>query len=145
MKIRRFKLSDTEQVIEILKLNRQYVPQVEGPENMKRVSRCKAAVYLVATKHGKVVGVVRGVYDGSRALIHQLSVHPHHQKQGVGTALTHAIATQFKTMGAPTLSVTANTQNQPFFQRLGFTQLPQITFMLANDIDQVATQKTPTA
>ena len=65
---------------------------------MKRVSECKAAVYLVAIKHGKVMGVVRGVYDGSRALIHQISVHPKHQKHGVGSALVREIANRFKAM-----------------------------------------------
>ena len=59
MKVRDFKLDDTDDVVEILKLNDQYSPLVEGPEAVKRVSECRAAVYLVAVSYGKVVGVVK--------------------------------------------------------------------------------------
>ena len=142
MKIRNFKVTDANAVAEILKLNNQYVPLIEAPENMKRVSQCKAAVYLVAEKHGKVIGVIKGVYDGSRAQIHQLSVHPEHQKQGTGTALTREIAKRFKKMGAPTISVTASTRSQHFFEKLGFKTIPQVIFMIAYSTEELTTQKT---
>jgi N-acetylglutamate synthase-like GNAT family acetyltransferase len=137
MKIREFKIDDAHDVEEILKLNDQYSPLVEGREAMKRVTECKAAVYLVALKYGKVVGVVRGVYDGSRALVHQISIHPKHQKSGIGSALVREIATRFKAMGAPTVSVTASTRSQGFFEKAGFKVLPQVIFMLAYSIDEL--------
>jgi len=137
MKVRDFKLDDTRDVVEILKLNDQYSPLVEGPEAVKRVSECRAAVYLVAVRYGKVVGVVKGVYDGSRALIHQMSVHPKYQKRGIGSALVREIASRFKAMGAPTVSVTASTGSKGFFEKAGFKVLPQVVFMLAFSIDEL--------
>ena len=137
MKIRDFKLDDANNVVEILKLNNQYSPLVEGLEAMRRVSECKAAVYLVAIKYGKVAGVIRGVYDGSRALIHQISVHPKHQKHGIGSALVREIARRFKAMGAPTVSATASTKSEGFFEKAGFKTLPQVVFMLAYSIDEL--------
>ncbi|MGA2459847.1 MAG: hypothetical protein ABSF82_00270 [Candidatus Bathyarchaeia archaeon] len=42
---------------------------------MRRVKACDAAVFLVCEMDGRLVAVVRGNYDGSRPVIHQLSVH----------------------------------------------------------------------
>jgi len=119
--VRDFELTDIDEVVEILKLNGQYgFPEVDGPEAMKRVKACSAAVFLVCEMDGKVVGVVRGNYDGSRAMIHQLSVHPAYQRRGVGTALVKEIVKRFQRMGAPTVSATVKEGSLPFWQKVGF-------------------------
>ena len=118
---RDFELSDLDEVVEILRLNGQYgYPKVDGPEAMKRVKACEAAAFLVCEMEGKAVGVVRGNYDGSRAMIHQLSVHPYCQRRGIGTALVEAIVERFRQMGAPTVSATIIEKILPFWQKLGF-------------------------
>ena len=119
--IRDFQLTDRDEIVEILKLNNQYgFPEVDGPEAMKRVKACSVAVFLVCEIDGRVVGVVRGNYDGSRAIIHQLSVHPAYQKQGIGTALVKEIVKRFRQMGAPTVSATVTEESLPFWQKVGF-------------------------
>lgn len=121
MLIRGFQLADIDEIVEILKLNSQYsFPEVDGPEAMKRVKACSAAVFLVCEIEGKAVGVVRGNYDGSRAIIHQLSVHPAHQRQGIGTVLVKEVVKRFKQMGAPTVSATITEGSLPFWQKVGF-------------------------
>jgi N-acetylglutamate synthase-like GNAT family acetyltransferase len=121
MLIRDFTPEDTDDIVEILKLNNQYeFPEVDGPEAMKRVSICKAAVFLVCEIDDRVVGVVRGNYDGSRAIIHQISVHPAHQRRGAGKALVMEIVKRFQQMGAPTVSATITDQSLPFWQKVGF-------------------------
>jgi N-acetylglutamate synthase-like GNAT family acetyltransferase len=119
--IRDFQLTDRDEIVEILKLNNQYgFPEVDGPEAMKRVKACSAAVFLICEIDGRVVGVVRGNYDGSRAMVHQLSVHPAYQKQGIGTALVKEIVKRFRQMGAPTVSATVTEESLPFWQKVGF-------------------------
>jgi len=119
--IRDFELDDTGDVVEILKRNNQYgFPAVDGPEAMKRVKACSAAILLVCEVNRKVVGVVRGNYDGSRAIIHQLSVHPKYQRQGVGTALVKEIVKRFEERGAPTVSATVTDESFGFWQKIGF-------------------------
>ena len=121
MLIRDFELSDTNQVVEILKFNNQYgFPEVDGPEAMKRVKSCNAAIFLVCEVDGKVVGVVRGTYDGSRAILHQLSVHPAYQRRGIGTALVKEIVKRFQERGAPTVSATITEESLGFWQKVGF-------------------------
>jgi len=119
--IRDFELDDTGEVVEILKLNSQYgFPAVDGPEAMKRVKACGAAIFLVCELDGKVVGVVRGNYDGSRAIVHQLSVHPQHQRRSIGTALVQEIVKRFEEKGAATVSATVTDESLGFWQKMGF-------------------------
>lgn len=119
--IRDFELKDVDEIIEILKPNNQYgFPEVDGPEAMKRVKACSAAVFLVCEIEGKVVGVVRGNYDGSRAIIHQLSVHPAYKRRGIGKALVKEIVRQFQQMGAPTVSAMVTEESLPFWQKVDF-------------------------
>jgi N-acetylglutamate synthase-like GNAT family acetyltransferase len=119
--IRNFQVSDIDEIVEILKLNRQYgFPEVDGPGAMRRVKACDAAVFLVCEMDGRVAGVVRGNYDGSRAIIHQLSVHPEYQRRGIGTALVKEIVKHFQRMDAPTVSATVIEDSLPFWQKVGF-------------------------
>lgn len=119
--IRDFNLGDTDAIVEILKLNNQYgFPDVDGPEAMKRVKACRAAIFLVYETDGKVVGSIRGNYDGSRAIIHELSVHPAYQRQGIGTALVKEIVKRFQERGAPTVSATVTEESLGFWQKIGF-------------------------
>jgi len=108
-------------IVEILKLNNQYsFPEVDGPKAMKRVKACSVAVFLVCEIDGEVVGNVRGNYDGSRAIIHQLSVHPAYQRQGIGTALVKEIVKRLQQKGAPTVSATITEESLSFWQKAGF-------------------------
>ena len=121
MLIRDFQLTDRDEIVEILKLNNQYgFPEVDGPEAMKRVKACSVAVFLVCEIDGRVVGVVRGNYDGSRAIVHQLSVHPAYQRRGIGAALVREIVKKFQQMEAPTVSAMVTERSLPFWQKVGF-------------------------
>ena len=77
-----------------------------------------------------------GAWDVSRALVHQLSVDPIHQRQGIGTALMRTLAQRFRTHGAPSLAVTATEKTSEFYERLGFARTP-VVFMIAQDIRTV--------
>jgi len=77
MIIRNFEFDDVGEIVEVLRLNNQYgFPAVDGPEDMRRVKACRAAIFLVCEMDDTVVGLVRGNYESSRAIIHQLSVYP---------------------------------------------------------------------
>ncbi len=124
LQIREFTESDTEYLVEILRQNNQYAyPIIEGPKAMERVSACEAAVFLVAETE-KPCGFIRAVYDGSRALIHLLSVHPDYQRCGIGTALVTAVCEELSRRGAPTVSATVTEQSVGFWEKKGFKRMP---------------------
>ena len=121
MLIRDFKLDDINEIVEILKLNNQYsFPEVDGPAAMRRVKACSAAIFLVCEIDGKVEGSIRGNYDGSRAIIHELSVHRAYQRRGIGTALVKEIVKRFQERGAPTVSATVTEESLGFWRKVGF-------------------------
>lgn len=133
VRLREFRAPDIPMLVEILKLNGQYeYPEVEGPESMKRVSECDAAAFLVAEVAGRPCGFVKAVYDGSRAMIHLLSVHPDHQGSGVGSALLEAVTTEFLRRGAPTISATVTEEGFEFWENRGYRRVP--VFLMLKDL-----------
>ncbi len=120
--IRPFAPEDAPHLVDILCRNGQYRhPDVEGPEAMLRFAVHQGAVFLVAGR--PPVGLVRGTYDGSRAVIHLLSVHPDHQGRGLGRALAEACAAQLHDLGAPSVAATASPASLGFWEKLGFAPL----------------------
>ncbi|MXZ21465.1 MAG: GNAT family N-acetyltransferase [Caldilineaceae bacterium SB0665_bin_25] len=133
IKIRKFNVYDSQEVVEILRLNNQYqYPEIEGPEAMRRVAKCDAAIFLVAEVEGVVRGIIRGIYDGSRALIHLLSVHPDYQRLGIGSMLVEAICEEFTHRGTSSFSVTVTKKSASFWERHNFQCLP-VFLMLKSD------------
>lgn len=135
IEIRDFRPDDVNALVDILKANQQYGhPEIDGPEAMLRVSKCQAAEFLIAEKEGKVVGMIRGTFDGSRAVIYLASVHPAHQRQGIGKALVMEIAHRFKARNAGSIAVIVP-GDAGFWKKMRFRQTTRV--MQAYPIDQV--------
>ncbi len=135
MQIRDFRPDDVDALVDILKANQQYGhPDIDGPEAMLRVHQCAAAEFLVAEVEGKVVGMIRGTCDGSRAVIYLASVHPAYQRQGIGRALVLEIARRFKERKAGSISVIVP-GDADFWKKMNFRQTTRV--MHAYPIDQV--------
>lgn len=125
MNIRPFTETDIPHLVKILTINGQYgYPEIEGPEAMQRVAKCDAAIFLIAEADGKVMGLIRGIYDGSRAMIHLLSVHPDVHGRGIGGALVEAMYAELRQRGAPTVSVTVTDESAAYWTKIGFELLP---------------------
>ena len=125
LRVRPFEDADAPRLAQILESNGQYgYPEVEGPVAMRRVAACEAAVFLVAEQDGIVVGFVRAVYDGARALIHLLSVDRGAWRRGVGTALVGAVEVELARRGAPGAMVPVTHDSSGFWARQGYADLP---------------------
>ena len=135
MEIRGFRPEDIEALLDILKANQQYGhPDIDGPEAMLRVHECVASEFLVAEEEGTILGMIRGTYDGSRAIIYLASVHPDYQRRGIGRALVLEIAHRFKERGAGSLSVIVP-GDAGFWKKMKFRQTTRV--MQAFPIDQL--------
>lgn len=135
MRIRNFEVQDTESLVNILKANQQYnQPDIDGPEAMLRVRDCQAAEFLVAVDGDQIIGMIRGTYDGSRAIIYLASVAPDRQRQGIGRSLVQEIARRFRTRGADSIAVVIP-GDVGFWKRMGFRQTTRV--MHAYPIDRV--------
>ncbi|MFO7618362.1 MAG: GNAT family N-acetyltransferase [Thermoplasmata archaeon] len=145
MRIRKAVPADAPRLVEIMEANRHfYHPVVDGSESLARQMGMPHNVILVAEAHGKVEGFVLGTWDGARAFLFKMSVHPDFQRQGTGTRLVKEAARQFKEMGAVTLGLSAadGTGGEPnnavpFWEKLGFEQIPA-RLMIHFDMDELA-------
>lgn len=125
--IRPFKPEDIPVLEGILHRNSQlWHPEVEGGAAMLRFAAHQGAVFLVAEATiptepaPRPIGLGRGVYDGSRAVVHLLSVDPEWQRCGVGTALLRALRQGLQSLGAPTVSATVGAASVGFWEKQGF-------------------------
>lgn len=135
MEIRDFCTADIDAVVDILKANQQYGhADMDGPEAMRKVSECQAAEFLVAEHEGQVVGLIRGSFDGSRAIIYLASVHPDFQRQGIGRQMVREISRRFQARGAVAISVIVPGDAR-FWHKLGFRQTTRV--MQAYPIDEI--------
>lgn len=126
--------SDGPKLEEILRLNGQFdYPEIEGLPAIKRVAACEAAILIVAETHHQVCGFIKGVYDGSRALIHLLTIHPEMKNKRIGSLLVDAFRKESKKRGATSLSVTVTDQSSGFWKKQGFESIP-VYLMLQNKI-----------
>lgn len=137
IKIREAEPGDFERLKEILLQNNMLQsPEVDGKEAMARIHKIMGRYFLVAEVENDIVGLIRGCYDGSRALIHQMAVDKNYQRKGIGKALMHEITSRFKSDGAPSVAVTASVEAKSYYEQLDFSELP-ITLMVAFDINKV--------
>jgi ribosomal protein S18 acetylase RimI-like enzyme len=121
--------------VNILRANQQYGhPEIDGPEAMLRVHECTAAEFLVAEQGPDIVGMIRGTYDGSRAVIYLASVHPDQQRHGIGRALVLEISRRFQERGAGSIAVIVP-GDAGFWKKMGFRQTTRV--MSAFPIDTV--------
>ena len=135
--IRPFQDADAAAVVAILETNDQYAfPAVEGPAAMARVAACPAAVF-----DGRVVGYVKAVYDGSRALLHLLSVHPDYQGRGLGRALVEEVEGELSRRGAPSLSVLVTQGSVGWWERRGFSPTPAFLLLKVFEDQDGGTRK----
>lgn len=137
VKIREAVFEDFGRLEEILLQNDMLTsPEIDGKEAMQRVSERMGRYFLVAEVEGYAVGMIRGCYDGSRAIIHQMAVDKTYQKRDVGKRMLYELASRFKGDGAPSISVTATKKSRKYYKNLSFSDLP-ITLMVSFDINKV--------
>ena len=117
-------------------------PEVDGKQAMQRIYERMGEYFLVAenqrysTKESKVIGMIRGCYDGSRAVIHQLSINREYQKKGAGKNLINALLKRFIQDSAVSVSVTSSRGSESYYNQLGFTDV-KINLMVSLNINRI--------
>lgn len=137
IKIRQAKTPDFDRLEKILKENEMLsCLEIDGKEAMQRIYERTRKYFLVAENNALVIGMIRGCYDGSRAVIHQLSVDKKYQRRGIGKRLIYELASRFKQDGALSISVTSDTGSKTYYDSLGFNDL-SINLMVSFNIDKI--------
>jgi predicted N-acetyltransferase YhbS len=109
---------------------------------MEEMTKRMGNYFLIAELDSYVVGMIRGCYDGSRALLHQMAVDKKYQKLGIGKLMIYELASRFKSDGAKSISVTSTEKSKAYYSSLGFSDLP-ITLMVCFDIGHAIKKTKP--
>lgn len=143
VKIREAVFEDFVRLEEILLQNDMLTsPEIDGKEAMQRISERMGRYFLVAEVDDYAIGMIRGCYDGSRAIIHQMVVDKKYHKRSVGKRMLYELASRFKDDGAPSISVTATKKSRKYYKSLSFSDLP-ITLMVSFNINKVIKKTKP--
>jgi ribosomal protein S18 acetylase RimI-like enzyme len=125
MQIREFRWpGDYDAVVEMWKAVEMYRPSVDGLDHLGEVCRRNPGLFLLAVEPGAgVVGSVIGTYDGRRAYIYHVAVHPDHRRKGYATALIEEVERRIWALGAQKLRFMVGKENksaQEFYKSVGF-------------------------
>lgn len=107
-------------------------------EGLTNLMRQPAALLLVATIDGKIVGSVIGGWDGWRGNIYRLAVAPAHRRQGIARRLLGEISTALFELGAQRLSALVEREHpwaMEFWSSvhdLGYAPDPKFTRFIAD-------------
>lgn len=101
------------------------------PETVARIiagSHCFVAARDAA---GCIIGMGRAISDGvSDAYIQDVTVAPDHRGKGVGSDIVAAIVRRLKADGLVWIGLVAENNSHPFYERLGFSRMPDATPLL---------------
>jgi ribosomal protein S18 acetylase RimI-like enzyme len=90
---------------------------------------------FVCVENGIILGSIFGTFNGRRAWIYHLAVHPDHQRKGIGGKLYDLAEAALKKRGATKIIVGVLKQNTcvPFYHDRGF-ELMDDAYLYAKDL-----------
>lgn len=130
MLIRPFRLGDYSAITSIWRETGLDQSETESLNDLAQQLAWDSDLVMVAEKEGRVVGVVVGTIDGSRAFFYRLAVLPSEQGTGIGRQLVEAIEKRFKQRGVNRVLIMVNQDNPevlPFYHSLGYEVQKYVT------------------
>ena len=91
----------------------------QAPDSPPAIDRCLA--YVCAYDGGRLVGFVKLAWDGGHhAFVLDTTVHPDHQRKGIGRRLVERVAEIARQSGVEWLHVDYEPALEGFYARCGF-------------------------
>lgn len=90
---------------------------------------------FVAYDGKKIIGTVFGIYNGRRAWIYHLAVHPDFQNKGIGSSLLIKTEKALKRIGAKKACLWVDKFNLkvlPFYEKYGYSEMKNVICLTKN-------------
>lgn len=124
MQIRLMTLKDYHQVLTVWQTaGLNIYPKDDSKKSLLRFLKMNPKSCLVAEVGKKIVGGILGAFNGRRAWIYHLAVHPKYQKQGIGLALVEKLEQYFTNINVYKIKLDvlkSNVDVIPFYKKLGY-------------------------
>lgn len=100
----------------------------DGPQKVIALIERDPEALLIAELDGEMVGTLIAGWDGWRAHLYRLAVHPNHRRKGIATTLLAAAETRFSQFGAfraDAMVLDDNILAHHAWSAAGYTRQPQ--------------------
>ncbi|WP_299028006.1 GNAT family N-acetyltransferase [uncultured Thermanaerothrix sp.] len=109
--------------------------RADSPEAIAVFLERNPGLNWIARQHERLVGTLLCGYDGRRAYLYHLAVHPDYRRQGIGRALVERCLDQLKAMKVEKAHLFVYADNQDaiaFWQATGWYSRPELIIMSFN-------------
>ncbi|MCX8023606.1 MAG: GNAT family N-acetyltransferase [Thermanaerothrix sp.] len=109
--------------------------QADSPQALAHFLERNPGLNWVAKDEGKVVGTLLCGYDGRRAYLYHVAVHPEYRRQGIGRALVNHCLETLKNLGVEKAHLFVYTNNADaiaFWKSLGWYPRTELLIMSYN-------------
>jgi ribosomal protein S18 acetylase RimI-like enzyme len=133
IKIRNFKTSDKEQVINLWNLCGLIVPSNDPVKDIELKMSFQPELFFVAESDNIIIGSVMTGYDGHRGWLNYLGVHPEHRSKGFGRKLVEFSMEKLKGLNCPKINLQVRESNKDvieFYKKLNFDKHDVISMQL---------------
>lgn len=128
MNIRLMKPTDFKKICLLWeKINVQPESVIQDKKNFKLMLELNPLTCFIAEKNGEIIGSIFGLFNGRRAWIHHLGVHPESQSKKLGSKLLEITEQSLQKRGAKRVLLSIDFKNFkviPFYKKNGY----RITF-----------------
>jgi len=125
MKIRKMKPSDFEQIVQLWKeINVSPEAIADDKKNFPLMLKLNPSTCFIAIENKKIVGSIFGLFNGRRAFIYHLGVHPDMQKKKLGSELLLSTEKALKKAGTNRILLWVDFDNLKitnFYNKHGYT------------------------
>ncbi len=125
VKIRNFKTSDKDQVINLWNLCGLVVPSNNPEKDIELKMSFQPELFFIAESDNIIIGSVMTGYDGHRGWLNYLGVHPDYRGTGCGRMLIEFSIQRLKDLNCPKINLQVRRSNSgvlDFYRKLGFNE-----------------------
>ena len=108
---RKFKKSDTEEVIKLWKKCKLIVPWNDPFKDINRKLSIKDNLFIIGEMNKHIIASAMAGYDGHRGYIYYLAVLPEYQKKGIGSSLLSIVEKKLLHLGCPKINLFVRNTN----------------------------------
>ncbi|MFG1685578.1 GNAT family N-acetyltransferase [Nonomuraea sp. NPDC049269] len=128
LKIRYAELGDVPAVLDFWLLAAEGTDRRDSPDKVVALIERDPEALLIAELDGQLAGTLIAGWDGWRAHLYRLAVHPSHRRKGIATTLlaaAEARITAFGAFRADAMVLDSNVSAQGAWSAAGYTPQPE--------------------